>query len=279
MYDFKVVQTDYNSINEIVSLLNEVFPNLKSLNAEYIKWQYELNPIGKVVGYNAYMGKQLVSHYVTLPIVAKLFNNEVKGLLSLNTATHKQHQGKKLFTTLAHMTYSYGVDLGYNFVIGVANANSTHGFEKKLGFHNIGPLEAKIGIGQISIKNSCKELDFFRVWNEELLQWRLNNPIFQYKIVNNRIYAPINKYGIFAIMSLDKFKNQYFQSNCINIFNPFKLFIGIDNMIDWKKSLYFDVPKKFRPSPLNLIFKDLSNKNIIIDKKNIKFNLIDFDAY
>ena len=198
--------------------------------------------------------------------------------MSLNTATHPQHQGKKLFTTLAEMSYKTAVEQGYGFVIGVANANSTHGFVNKLGFQLVGKLDAKLGSGKI-VKKEENVFDFKKIWNESTLNWRIKNPENKYKIKGNKIYSKTDKPGIEAIL-YDGEKKHYLTDNNVSLgFKPVKLFIGIDNSIDWKKSFYFNIPDKMRPSPLNFIFKDLTGKNRILDFSKIKFDALDFDAY
>lgn len=92
------------------------------------RWQYADNPVGKIVGFNAYMGNLLAAHYVTMPIYMNIEGEKTLGVLSLNTATHPEHRGKRLFTILAEKSYQYAAENGYKFVIGVANAQSTHGF-------------------------------------------------------------------------------------------------------------------------------------------------------
>jgi hypothetical protein len=280
MYTFRPVTVDKEGIRQCAALLNVVFPQSDVLNEAYLKWEYADNPAGKIVGFNAFEGDEIAAHYVTQPVVANLFGRETKGLLSLNTATHPNHQGKKLFITLADMTYKYGAENGYEFVFGVANANSTPGFLNKLGFQHVAPLQAKVGIGKIKIVRTAKEYCFERLWPRELLEWRMKNPYHQYKISGSNIYAPTGKYGIKAIMG--DFKNELlsnFKSHSLSSINPMKLWMGIDPRIAWKGSMYYEIPQKMRPSPLNLIFKDLTDENRKLDANAVKFRAIDFDAY
>ena len=57
-------------------------------------------------------------------------------------------------------------------MIGVANANSTHGFLKKLGFYQVAPLEVKVGMG-----NPFKNVDFtgknYCYYDQRTLDWWL----------------------------------------------------------------------------------------------------------
>ncbi|MFA4852606.1 MAG: GNAT family N-acetyltransferase [Bacteroidales bacterium] len=280
MYVFRPVTVDNECIHICASLLQTVFPKTNKFTETFLKWEYAYNPVGKIVGFNAFAGDELAAHYVAQPAIVDLFGKERKGLLSLNTATHPNHQGKKLFTTLADMTYKYAAENGFEFVFGVANANSTHGFLTKLGFQHVSPLVAKVGVGEIKTDPEKKQFCFKRIWTEETLQWRMKNPKLKYEISGHRIYATTGKLGIKAIMG--NFEQHLFNnipSSKISSFNPVKLYVGIDNSIIWNKSMYYNVPKKLRQSPLNMIFKDLTGNNLKLDVNNVKFQLIDFDGY
>ena len=94
-----------DGLTQLVGLMNASFPDCV-FREKYYEWQYMDNPNGRVVSYNAYAGDaQLAAHYAAIPIKMLLNGNEELGLLSLNTSTHPNHQGKRLFTTLADKTY------------------------------------------------------------------------------------------------------------------------------------------------------------------------------
>ena len=114
-----------------------------------------------------------------------------------------------------------------------------------------------------------------------MIEWRLKNPIRKYEITDDLIYAPTGKYGIKAI--LGRFDSQWLNdatlTSKIVSMNPIRLYMVIDSSIIWRKSKYYEVPKRLRSSPLNLIFKDLAGNNLKLDVSSIKFQTIDFDAY
>jgi len=285
MYDFRLIDTSTVGISECASLLSTVFPLADHLTPDYLEWQYAQNPVGPCVGFNAYAGEQLVAHYVTLPVTAKLFGVEKRGLLSLNTATHSEHQGKRLFTTLAEKTYEYGLAAGYDFVVGVANANSTPGFVRKLGFQLVAPLTARLGVGMVGKKQTPPDICFEAVWDAARLTWRLQNPIlaYTYRQVNQtvQVLAPTGRFGIQAVLGefmIKQYPPQLFADHG-TFPNPVRLWIGLDARVDWAKSLYVDIPERFKPSPLNLIFKDLTGKQRALLPDQVSFQAIDFDAY
>ncbi|MCF8298853.1 MAG: GNAT family N-acetyltransferase [Saprospiraceae bacterium] len=283
MYEFKQLDLSRNGIQEISDLLNIVFPDTDANSYEYLDWEYNKNPEGKAVGFNAYIEKSLAAHYVTQPIKSIINGVETKGLLSLNTATHPDHRGKRLFTDLAEKTYELAAKEGYKFVIGVANENSIKGFTKYLGFKLLKPLDVKIGIG-LHKESQNNDYSYSRIWDKETIKWRLSNPIIDYKLKVKKgqtyILAPTKKFGIYA--SIGIFDNGMFDETPIlgkTVFNKVRIWIGLDDNINWKKSAYISFPDKLKPSPLYLIFKDLTNDNISLDTATMKFQCIDFDAY
>ncbi len=105
-------------------ILQRVFGAHAKHSAEAIAWRYRDNPAGEVVGHDAFENDALVVHYITVPLNASIDGRSVRGLLSMNTATAPEAQRKGLFTRLARLTYERANELGFAFVIGVANANS-----------------------------------------------------------------------------------------------------------------------------------------------------------
>ena len=178
MITYAPITCDELSYLRYENLFKTCFGLSKKFSPPSIDWLYANNPAGKAIGFNAFDGKRLVAHYVCIPSSINLNGSSVKAILSLNTATHPSYQGKGLFTKLAEMTYAAATELDYAAVYGVANANSTPGFIRKLGFQLIGPLMAKLGIGSLNVDFSRLEsIQFYRLWNEADLSWRASNPI------------------------------------------------------------------------------------------------------
>lgn len=278
-YSLRKTITTSENIKKYASLLANVFPNSPRFTPEFLTWQYDENPNGKVVGYDAFYENELAAHYVTIPVVYCINDKKRKGLLSLNTATHSNHRGKRLFTQLADLTYEEGKKQGYDFVIGVANQNSSHGFLKYLGFDLIATLEVKTGIGNIkpAIDDSTS---LYPIWNEESLSWRLKNPAATYYKSKNRIVIPVFN----GIMNAQLYSGTKEEISEIDGLAEKKslgfMWIGLANSKK-KKGLFINLPQKLKPSPLNLILKDLTeNKSLPkITPQNAFFQLIDFDAY
>lgn len=271
-YRIEQVKVDDASLQEILQLMLLAFEgHSEKFCLEYLKWQYADNPVGTIVGFNAYNGEDLAAHYVAMPIYMNINGQKTLGLLSLNTATHPNHQGKRLFTTLADRTYQYAAENGYKFVIGVANANSTHGFLKHLGFKLIGPLTFKVGMGMNLYQRT--DYTFTRYWDKEIMDWRLKNPSMKYYKNGDVIVSPIKPgfkklvcHDSDGLVSLKKLHGR-----------PFNLYIGFG--ADLCKGCYCGIPKFIEHSPFNLIFRDLTGGSLPeVTKDNILFELIDFDV-
>ncbi len=255
---------------------------------ESLRWQYAENPDGQAIGFNALDDRgDLAAHFVTVPMRARLLGEEVRGLLSLNTATHPAHAGKGLFTTLANETYAHAKSLGYRFVIGVANQNSTPGFLRKLGFSLVGPLKAMVGVGNGFLawfEHSTPDIQFSRVWSTPSLAWRLRNPAGCYRIARNndiclafsRTETPMVKAILGCFPAKDCPKGGPNSKTGKRVFN---LCLTARAPRGACPPLYLNIPARFRPSPLNLIYRDLQNPSQRLDIDRVDFFAMDFDAY
>jgi GNAT superfamily N-acetyltransferase len=280
-YIIKQTAIDQASITNYASLLSTVFAKPDLFTPDYIKWQYLDNPDGTIVGFNAYEGDTLAAHYVTQPLQATIGGRRLRGLLSLNTATHPAHQGKGLFVKLADKTYQYAASQGYDFVIGVANQNSVHGFTKKLGFSLLGQLHALLGVGPLPHITDTSAFSYARYWSPEALKWRLANPVAHYGVsVGHSIvissataYPAINAtLGVFEANGFDM-KQQAARFSLLN------LWIGVNRSLTSQTNLYFNIPNRLRPAPLYLIFKSLNDNIPSLNFEDVYFQALDFDAY
>ncbi|MCB0792772.1 MAG: GNAT family N-acetyltransferase [Flavobacteriales bacterium] len=281
LHELRPIALGDAGIVAIARLLREVFPGARHFTEEVLRWQYVENPDGQAVGYDAWSGNMLAAHYVTIPLRAQVEDREELGLLSLNTATHPAHQGKGLFTRLANATYATAAERGFGFVVGVANTNSTHGFTHKLGFQAVGPLPALVGIGRIAFSEDPSLPGFAPVHDPAKLAWRLRHPAYR--------YTRAVQSGRTFILSQRTLKGARFilgvegGGHAADALpeEPMPLlrsFIGLDPAIDRRRSLYVNVPMRFRPSPLNFIWKDLSGRDRKLEAGRVRFHAFDFDT-
>lgn len=264
------------------SLLQAAFPDAVHFTQEVLRWQYVDNPDGTVVGCNAWQGRDLAAHYVALPMLARVNGQAEKGLLSLNTATHPAHQGKGLFTKLALATYERAAQEGFGFVVGVANANSTHGFIRKLGFTLVSPLRAMVGFGPLPVRQADADVQFAHAWNPASAAWRLRHPAYRYstKIEGGRVLVLSGRkqFGARYILGVrDKAELQVeLPREPGSVLR--KVWIGLDPAMSWAGKPYVNIPLRFRPAPLNLIFKDLGGNGRVLDPAKVRFEAMDFDV-
>jgi GNAT superfamily N-acetyltransferase len=268
-------------------LFKACFPMTDKFTPAYLDWLYAANPDGRAVGFDAWDGERLAAHYVCVPARAWVEGREVPVLLSLNTATHPDYQGKGLFTTLAAMTYEAGQAAGFDGVYGVANANSTPGFVRKLGFQLVRPLEARIGLGGLhhAAKPPADALSFERHWSGAALRWRCanpHNPVFVRRGGGKlRFHAAAAGHKLPAYAELDDAQagNTPTAADAAPMLSPLRLFIGLAPDVSSRYWNYASIPMRLRPSPLNLIYRSFTPRVAALDPARIAFSFLDFDAY
>lgn len=276
---------DQATLAQYGALFAACFPGADKFTPDYLTWLYAANPDGPAVGMDAWDGERLAAHYVCIPQRAWVEGREVLVLLSLNTATHPDYQGKGLFTKLAAATFEAGAAAGFDGVYGVANANSTPGFVRKLGFQLVRPLEARVGLGTLShgAKAPAAQLSFERSWSPEALAWRCANP---HNPVHRRangarqqFYAAAFGLRLPAYAELDAPLEAAPRSGGAPLLSPLRLLIGLapDANASWWN--YASIPQSLRPSPLNLIYRSFVPRVAALDPSRIQFSFLDFDAY
>jgi GNAT superfamily N-acetyltransferase len=281
---FLPIEFDQKALTEYSALFAECFPGGSArFTREYLEWLYVANPDGRAVGFDAREGDVLAAHYVCVPARARIDGEIVPVLLSLNTATRPQFQGKGLFTKLAAMTYEAGAAGGYDGVYGVANANSTPGFIRKLGFQLVRPLEAMVGVGGLGTMQHTRDqsLSFERIWQADSLRWRCANPNAPVRCRINgnfaQFYAPaLPLVPAYAELTLVPGAGS---PGAAAPLSPLRLYLGL--VPDAQRGLksYAAIPARLRPSPLNLIYRSFTPRVTQLDPSAVNFTFLDFDAY
>jgi GNAT superfamily N-acetyltransferase len=288
MINFSPIKFESETILKYLELFSECFPANAKFNINYLEWLYKKNPCGPALGYDAWDGEKLAAHYVVTPIDIHVDGLNVRGLLSLNTATHPLYQGRGLFTKLAECTYAAAAEQGFQAVFGVANANSTSGFVRKLGFQLVEPLDAKVGIGSLGIDlERVEKLAQFRTrWTKESLEWRCanpNNPVaMRTKDGRFQFYAPAMGLGVHAYseqISQNGLELGSTTQGHLPKISPIRLYLGLSPTDCKRAHCYVDIPQRFRPSPLNFIYKCLRGVPQKLEPERVSFSFLDFDAY
>lgn len=282
--NFSPIRTDAGALARYGELFKACFPMTDKFTPRYLAWLYVDNPDGKAVGYDAWDGERLAAHYVCIPARAWVEGREVPVLLSLNTATHPDYQGKGLFTKLAGMSFEAGAAQGFDGVYGVANANSTPGFVRKLGFQLVRPLEARIGLGGLrhGPKAPAAALSFERSWSAAALRWRCANPHNPVFLRNGggklRFHAAASGNKLPAYAELEA-QGMVLPAGPGPLLSPLRLFIGLAPDASSSYWNYATIPMSLRPSPLNLIYRSFAPRVAALDPARIAFSFLDFDAY
>jgi len=284
MITFSPIGIEQERLQRYQTLFRECFPGTTKFGSAFLTWLYKDNPDGEAIGFDAFDGDRLAAHYACIPARVRVHGMPVRALLSLNTATHPDYQGKGFFTKLADMTYRAAADLGFHCVYGVANSNSTPGFVRKLGFQLVQPLDAMVGVGRLGIDFSrvAHDAAFERVWTPESLGWRCANPVnpVHRRFWNDRLCLQARASGrlISAYAELPATVEAGTGGNG-SLRAPLRLFLGLVPGAACDFAAYAHIPQRLRPSPLNLIYRPLGADGARLEPGQIQFTFLDFDAY
>ena len=262
------------SLQKVVDLQNIVYEGKHTFSVKGFKQWYLNNPMGKAISFNAFYGEELVAHYACIPYKMEIGGRVVTGLFDMATVTHPDHRGKGLFKKLAKTTYDYAKENGFEFVLGVANANSFPGYMKYFPFTYVGKLDVKMGLGT---RIECNGNKLFRVyWDKDSFNWRLKCDTANY---SRKGHSLLGKYNAIVQTYMESYSDSLLENTDAKDKHwggkP-KLYVGMGAKF---KSLYMGVPKFIKRSPFNLIFLDLTGGELPqVTKDNIFFQLFDFDV-
>jgi GNAT superfamily N-acetyltransferase len=283
--DVRPARADDEAIGAYLELFRTCFPAAAHYTRDYLAWLYRDNPAGPVVGFDAWDGDVLAAHYACVPAHLRVGGAACRGLLSLNTATRPSHQGQGLFTRLAELAYGRGAREGFACVYGVANANSTPGFTRKLGFQLVRPLDALVGwggSGGADLAEAWRSADFARPWDARDFAWRAANPANPLRAFRcgegTCALGRTGRFGILASAQLPQPLPVGARAGTAWRLRP-RLSLGLLPAGCGRSALYRAIPQRLRPSPLNLIYRDLSGADRRIDPRSVYFTFLDFDAY
>jgi predicted N-acetyltransferase YhbS len=283
MTDIRPIDLGPEGIARTCGLLNIVFPHAKHVTPAYLDRLYNGNPLGPTFGFSAFEKDELVGHYLMIPIMGRLFGKAEPGIWPFQLATHPGYRGKGLFTALVEQSFGAAREKGFTFFSGVGNANSTPLFVGKWNFQAICQLDVKLGVGPIPESRVSDEFQLLRLWDKPGIAWRLQHPAATYRVHYRNdvghLFAPAGKPGIWV--QVGAFPRELLPDDLapLRTPSPLRLFIGADKSRNWSRSPYIDVPMRFRPSPLNLLFYDLTDQKRRFDPNLVCYEVFDFDAY
>lgn len=293
------------------ALLSEVFPGSHIASAEYLRWLYEQSPFGPVIQSNLDDGRGRAGHYALVPITLARDGDDYRGALSLNTAVHERARGGGVFVKLGAQTVDAAAAVGVEAVVGVANANSTPGFIKRLGFELLTPLPANVmlplpgasaGIRSRAVRAEASDCGLgpdvtpllavpgrgeARRWTADTLAWRLRRPGASYALHRGRHVLAVTchdrRAGVRVAIILKVFAaaplsngdaRALVRAACRHHRAPVALHVGVNELVDFRG---IALPKRLRESPLNLIHRSLVTP--ARRASIVRFEFLDFDAY
>ncbi len=291
-------------------LLQEVFPHSEIASEDYLSWLYEQSPFGSVVETNLDDEAGRAGHYAVVPIELADGDQAFTGALSLNTAVHERARGGGVFTRLAEETYDKARVRGIRVVVGVANANSTPGFVKRLGFTSIGPLPVRMhlprpragrsvrsagaaavganGLEQLAPLLAPPAGGLARRWTPDTLAWRLRAPRHDYAVHVTREAAAVSALtrrrgvriavlcGVLAPAPLDRAGlTALVTAACRSHRAPVAVHLG--HNLHLPAGAGRPLPERFREAPLNLIHRDLDGT--ARPPAIARWEALDFDAF
>lgn len=293
------------------ALLSEVFPGSPVANEEYLRWLYEQSPFGLVIETNLDDERGRAGHYALVPVTLARDGHEYPAALSLNTAVHERARGGGVFVGLGAGTIDDAAAMGVETVVGVANANSTPGFVKRLGFELLAALPASVivptpgtaaGIRSQEVPGGATDGALgsdvgpllsvpgrgeARSWSLETLAWRLRRPGASYALhragevlavscSDRRAGVPVAIIlKVFAASPLSRRQARALvRAVCRHHRAPIALHVGLSDLVEFRGVA---LPKRLRQSPLNLIYRSLLTPAREASIK--RFEFLDFDAY
>ncbi len=300
------------TIASTAALLAEVFPGTRVSRPDYLRWLYEESPFGVAIEANLDDELGRAGHYALVPITLVQDGTPLDGALSLNTAVHERARGRGTFVRLAEETYTQARRRGVRMVLGVGNANSTHGLVHRLGFEFVTALPATILLPipgpRVAVRCAWAEPAAFggsgiaadlgsllvppkqgiaRIWTPETLRWRLSDPGMRYGLHRTSDALVVScrdqRYGVGVAILLKVFATAEIspitcralvRAVCRFHRAPVALHVGLNDLVSF---CGFSLPKRLRERPLNLVYKGLDGES---RRSPIAcFEFLDFDAY
>jgi GNAT superfamily N-acetyltransferase len=301
------------TIDATAALLRSTFPDATRISApEYLRWLYEDSPFGPVVEANLDDEQGRAGHYAVVPIDLVSDGAGCKGALSLNTAVDERARGGGVFVRLATEAIEKAERQGVAMIVGVANANSTPGFVKRLGFDLVGPLPATMLVPPLWRRSGVRSTwaddaafaaggvaadlaplmapasrGLARAWTPETLRWRLAAPGSRYALHRSEhafaVSTADRSKGVPVAMMLKVFaperlgraeRGALVTAACRFHRAPLSLHVGINEIAGLRGPA---LPDRLRSSPLNLIVRRLEGAPPVTGVANFEF--LDFDAY
>jgi GNAT superfamily N-acetyltransferase len=302
------------TVDATAALLNRVFPDAHRVSRpEYLRWLYEDSPFGAVIEANLDDDEGRAAHYALVPLALSEDGERRAAALSLNTAVDERARGGGVFVRLATEAIEEARGRGVRMVVGVANANSTPGFLRRLSFELVGPLPATVllplpgrrqpvrstwageeafaaggvAAGGLEALLAPPARGLARAWTAETLRWRLASPGSRYALHRSEnmlvVTTADRSKGVPVAVLLKAFasappsaaeRRAVVRAACRFHRAPLAIHAGLNEMVSFQGTR---LPERLRSSPLNLIVRRFDGE--ASGGAVARFEFLDFDAY
>ncbi len=278
--------------------LHGVFTIPRFADARYLTWLYDRNPEGPALVIEAWSANAPVAHYCLTP--QKWQNAGKRSLFAypVNLAVAGSLRRQRVFVTLGRATHARS---GFTALVAAANARSTPGFVKHLGFAIILSLPVRVGV-TLPDRSAASETHTFegldlappsgwrRAWTPELLAWRLSAPSARYAAHRSEsgvLISTIDRaFGmpvmivlrLFPAVGVERMRTQpLIRAAAAYWRTPVYLYAGTN---DRARVSGLRPPRRLLPSPLHFIYCPLAPEAPPAEAfRPASFEFLDFDAY
>lgn len=160
---YRLQRVSADRIGDLQVLFKDAFNWRPS--TEYLQRKYDTTRLGPGdLGYLSYAEDGVpAAYYGVFSARLNVNGTTVQGAQSGDTATHSQHRGKGLFTTLAQATYQLAAQEGVKVVYGFPNSNSYPGFVKKLNWTHTHDIDIfRIGVLTLPLSQAVYKWPVFK---------------------------------------------------------------------------------------------------------------------
>lgn len=273
-----------SKIDNYIELYQRCFRNYPTKRSQtYFEWFYGKNPLGEYIGIDAVDVKKglQIGQVGGVPFEFNYNGKKIKVLQAVQICLDKNYRENGIFGKMAARLEDYAIEEKFSLIITIANKLARPAWEHTISMKYLTQLDVLLGYGSLGLDELEISDDIFcSIWDKKRIHWRKNNPINKvsmFKKQKIKLFSP-SVLSLFEVFSFIKCKdlNLNFDKEKLKILP--NLFIGLAPQYK-NNFFYLRIPEFLKPSPLNFLYKDISNENIILNKKKCYFTYLDFDAY
>lgn len=211
---------DYTAeyLEEMLAMVKENYGDVDIANEDFLKWQYFDNPAGRAIIKLAYdeANNEIAGQHIAIPLMFKLFDQQVTCVYSLDILTREKYRGQKIFKDLTSIAYKEANNLKHSFVVIFPNENSRPGFLKYFDFKSVCRFPVLVSPVKVVHSNRSKSASsIIKITNQNIALldglWAENKD--KYQIINIRdskylkwryLDIPKREYKFFGLMKENK---------------------------------------------------------------------------